>query len=418
MMTEEKLYKKWFNYKPHIVNGKLVSYYNSDEIREIKDDNGNPVDIAIIFSGRNRGKSFDISAKAIADGYYHKRHFAYCRRWKTEVTATDVENYFTDKVEFIKDMTDGQRTQVSAFRGKIYLANIDEKTEKVVRHEVIGYYFDINKSREKKSQQFPTIYKILYEEVFTKDGYCPDEPNKVLDFISTLKRNKEGQFIAYLISNTVSRVNPYINDWSLSKMYNQKSGTIDLYKLETTETDIEGNIIYYNIACEYLADSKSETNSETRKNRLLNRETIKSTLSNKWDVANQYPIIRNKNITKYPMLYSCVIYVKGFKYLCRVFRVPSDILERYNYYVENGEELEEEATETMVVLYVERKTTPIKYNERVFTDTPYLSKNCSIGFTCLNKRDRAFMRLLRERMVFFSNNLIGNEFYETIKGFN
>ena len=73
-MTEKQIIKKWFSND---------NYYNSDIIRNMQTESGHKCDIALIYSGRNRGKSFDISAKAILEAWNSKGSstFGYIRRY-------------------------------------------------------------------------------------------------------------------------------------------------------------------------------------------------------------------------------------------------------------------------------------------------------------------------------------------------
>lgn len=413
MKVKQKILNKWYNYKPHILNDKWVEFYNSDAITKIKDENNHPLDIAIIYSGRGRSKSFDISSKAILRAVEsdYNEHFAYVRRWKTDLTLSNVEDYFADKIDFLKDITNGECNCFIAKSKKIYIGFQDEQGNKTIMHQ-IGNYFDVNTANSMKSLQFPNIYSIIYEEVFTSDAYAPNEVQKLMNLISTLKRFKK-DFKIFLISNTVSRVNPYIDTWSLSKMYSQKSGTIDLYKLYTDEVDKDGKQIYWLIACEYLKDSLSEkeiNKKEQRKNRILNIRKLDSTLSNKWDEASQYPIIRNKTITNYDCLKTTIFENKGFKYMARVYSVPSNIQEIERCMIEN--ETYKESDEFITVCFVERKTTPIYADSRVVTDKPIITHLWTRGLVALTESDRILFDLIYDNRTFFCNNLVANEFMQ------
>lgn len=413
MKVKEKILKKWYNYKPHLLNGKWVEFYNSDTISNIKDEDGHPLDIALIYSGRGRSKSFDISSKAIlrAVESEYSEHFAYCRRWKTELALVDIESYFDDKIEFLLDITSGECDCFIAQKRAIYIGKIQDDGSKKPLHQ-IGNYFDINTANSKKSLQFPKIKTIIYEEVFTQDPYCPNEVQKLMNLISTIKRFKD-DFKVYLISNTVSRVNPYIDTWGLKNMYNQKAGEIDLYKLYTDEVDANGKQIYWLIACEYLKDALSEkeiNKKEQRKNRLLNIRTLDSTLSNKWDEVNIYPIIRNKTITRYECLKTMIFENRGFCYIARIYSVPSNIQE-IEIALINGEQFNE-SENYITVCYIERKTTAILPDSRLVTDRPIITDLCTRGCVALSESDEILFSLINNNRTFYCTNLLANEFIQ------
>lgn len=415
-MTEKAIIKKWYNYKPFIKNGKLVEYYNSDIVKNLKDDTNKQVDICIIFSGRDRGKSFDVSSKAIlkavqTQGEYN---FGYVRRNKNELTRENIESYFADKIEFLKDISDNTYDTFIYSSNWIYVAKTNTETDTIEKGFKIARVFSLYGANKYKSMQFPTIQELIIEEVFTDELYIKDEPNKVLNLISTIARGNR-HITTWLISNTVSRVNPYISDWSLDKLYTQQPNTIDMYKLLTNELDVNGNAIYYLIACEYIKDSLSEeqtSKQELRKARMLNKKLNTSTLSNKWDERAMFPIISNKFICDYDCLYTCVFTNRGFTYLARIYDVPINIQECYSAYI--NDEKYSLSDDTMNVCYIERKTSQI-LNDRVFSDKPIIAPNYTRGIHCLNDTEMLLCKLIEIGRTFYATNLIGNEFSQNYR---
>ena len=66
-MDRKALFKKWNAHKEHT--------YDLSETFDPKDDEGRHPDIAFIYSGRNRGKSFEVAAQFLADAYYSNKKF-------------------------------------------------------------------------------------------------------------------------------------------------------------------------------------------------------------------------------------------------------------------------------------------------------------------------------------------------------
>lgn len=406
MKLNKKALDKWFDYKPRIIGNKYVEFYNSSLIWEHEED----IDIAMIYSGRNRGKSFDVSAKAIVralltDG---KEQFGYMRRFKDELSTESVEGYFSDKLEFLTDVTDGQLDSIICFNKSIYVGKVQE--DGTVKKEFkIGKCFAINTARSYKSIQFPDITVLIGEEIFTDDVYCPDEPNKVLNLISTIERNRKIR--TYLISNTISKINPYASDWCLTGLNTQKTGTIDIYKLNTGEVDVDGKPIYKKIACEYLKDALSENDTnkkEQRFNRLLNKRILTSTLSNKWDEKTLYPVMRNKFITQFDLVDRVVFTNKGFSFLCSIFTVPVNVQQCYEKYL--YEEKYKLSQDTMLVAFVERKSSSIIDGTRVFTDEAVVSPYYTRGLIAFTEADMNIFKLIESGRTFYANNLTANEF--------
>ena len=67
-MDRKKLFEKWYKNKQHD--------YEIQETLSVTDEY---LDIVWVMSGRDRGKSFEISSQLIADAWYDKKLFGYIR---------------------------------------------------------------------------------------------------------------------------------------------------------------------------------------------------------------------------------------------------------------------------------------------------------------------------------------------------
>ena len=95
--------------KPYGTPAPLIAYNNpifekENPISEDRIVTDEYLDIVWVMSGRGRGKSFEISSQLIADAWYDKKQFGYIRR--NDCTIYDVEQYFADKEDFIKDIAE------------------------------------------------------------------------------------------------------------------------------------------------------------------------------------------------------------------------------------------------------------------------------------------------------------------------
>ena len=61
-MDRAKLFKKYAKHPKHT--------YEVSETLSVTDDTGRHPDVLVIYSGRDRGKSFEISSNCIADAWY------------------------------------------------------------------------------------------------------------------------------------------------------------------------------------------------------------------------------------------------------------------------------------------------------------------------------------------------------------
>lgn len=151
---------------------------------------------------RANGKSFQARRKVLENNVDYKEKFVYLRRWKDDIKASEVENWFNLKqIKEYFPTADG----VVAWQNKIYTYHVNEKGIKE-RDEWIGWYLALNeaeryKSWEQLSESGVTV--IVYEEYITDKVYLDDEPNKLQQLVSTIFRHEEGKVI--LIGNTIPK---------------------------------------------------------------------------------------------------------------------------------------------------------------------------------------------------------------------
>ena len=93
-MERVKLFKKYSKHPKHT--------YELKDTMSYTDDTGRTPDIAFIYSGRDRGKSFEITTQCLADAWFDDKQLAYIRRH--EDTQQMIQEYFEDKHQFISDM--------------------------------------------------------------------------------------------------------------------------------------------------------------------------------------------------------------------------------------------------------------------------------------------------------------------------
>jgi hypothetical protein len=117
-----------------------------------KDDEGRTPDIAFIYSGRNRGKSYEVTMRLLCDAWYRDRTFIYVRRHVA--TAFQIESYFADKLDLIHDMTDGLADGIMAKRGQLFFYKIVETNDGTAKREEVkrvGYYMPLSGQGNHKS---------------------------------------------------------------------------------------------------------------------------------------------------------------------------------------------------------------------------------------------------------------------------
>ena len=398
-MDRDKLFKKYYKSKFH-----------DYEIEETISSSEQPIDIAFVYSGRNRGKSFEISSQLIADAWYDKRLFGYIRR--NDATVFDVEQYFQDKCDFIKDMTDGLYNGITRQKGKLKFYKDEVDTETGESHRIYGedcgYFFALSRQASYKSLQYPEVYNLIYEEVLTDGTYLSSEPEKLMNLYSTVRRSKDN-FRMWLVSNTVSVVNPYSNSWGIYLAKN-KPGDIRLSKLYLGSTAEDGTEQYLLIAAHYLQDKNTLSKEELKKKKRRIRTAISS---NKWDELKLFSVIGLKFMRQYSIEETVVFEFDDLMFQGDIVEVPNNIFDIYSAEEEDEVPI---SKDFMPILYIRRKTSEPYSNTRVYTNNAErMSEYVSKGFKIIYNIDKAVDELLKRGWVIGADNLTMNDFY-TILG--
>lgn len=394
-MTREKLFKKWNSNSQHGYD--LSETFNGATVID-----GRPIDIAFILSGRNRGKSFTISTECIADAWYDDKQFGYIRRH--DATIYDTEAYFADKNDFIKDMTDGAFDHIARAKGKLYFASYTYDQETGEQRQSLGKecgnFFALSRNSAYKSLQYPNIYNLFYEEVMADEPYLQGEPSKLLNLVSTIKRNKT-DFKVYLISNLISPVSPYSTEWGIN-IGSLKPDNINLVKLYLGSYDSKGEEDFLVIACHYLKDKNDLSKEDLKKKRNRVRTGI---ASNRWDEKTLYPTMPFNFLKgKANKIDKCVFEWDDVMFMVDIMEVPDNIHLMYRDEIEASKE-------TMPILYIQRKTTEPYQDTRLYTNNPerfgpYVSR----GFQLIYKIDKVVEILSKRGYFFGADNLTVNSF--------
>lgn len=396
-MKREDLFKKYSKHPKHT--------YEIKETLSAADE----INIAFVYSGRDRGKSFEISSQCIADAWYDNKQLGYIRRH--DATIYDVELYFNDKHDFIRDMTDGQYEGITRKNGRLVFYSEVEKDGimKKVPGKECGFFFALSRQGSYKSEQFPEVYNLIYEEVLTDDSYLRAEPEKILNLYSTVLRNKpRNETHLWLISNLVTAVNPYSKAWGIMLSRN-KPGDIRISKLYLGSYNEKGEEDHYIIAAHYLENLNDLDKKDLKKNRIRVKTGV---ASNKWDELHLYTTIDLSFMRQFKPQATAIFEHDDMMIQCTVLDVPDNI---YDVYVQDDEDETVEpipfSKTSMPVLYFRRKTTPIKPGTRIYSNnaerfSPYVTK----GFKVLCPLDHIIKSLYDRGWSIGADNLTMNDF--------
>lgn len=340
-------------------------------------------DILLILGERSNGKSFAVKETIIKDAYKNDIQFAYIRRYSEDIKDYLMTEYFDDCIlnknghQYIKEWTNGEYTTITAYQKNVYFANYDEESGKVIKGKKIGRMFGLASSEHYKSLSFPSIKNLVYEEFITDGYYLPNEPKKLLNLMSTILRHDKGKL--YCVGNKISRMCPFFGEWQLVKIPKQKSGTVDIYRVNDEDSTTRIGV--------YMTHSMKINSG------MFFGNANKAISKGEWETDEQPHIKGHRD--DYKCIYTVVMKYDKNMFLC--------------------EFLQNIINPDLFTWYITPKTTPIQDNTRVVSNNYNISNLCTIGFVALNKNENIIFNMLKQGKVCYSDNLTGTEFKQCYK---
>lgn len=401
LMLEEirhRLLKKFGKLPPE-------KYYNILDLLYEADTEG--FNYLFPLGARTAGKSYQCKEVVLWEAYHEcvysiyertgkkvpldRWQFAYIRRWDKDIKLKEVLNYFNSHV-MVKDskkktrveiITEGEYNLIEAWQGEIFFSKRDAITNKVEKGKKIGYIFAVNIAQRYKSQEFPLIKSMIFEEFIPDDGrYCSDEVKLFTSLVSTIERGNPCR--KFLIGNTNYTYSPYFKAWGLRKVVGQPPKSIERYAIDTGESDeITGNKIVIKLIVE-ITDEAGVADYSTL------GELRKSVSHGIWAIQ-VYPHLEHE-YEEYQNYYEVLIDDKGSQLVMKLLRYEDD----------------------NPFLYVEPYTNgkPIK---RVITEKFSTSPFVTVNLDKVTKYDELVRSLVLNKKIAFCSNVIGEEFYHLVE---
>lgn len=333
----------------------------------------------ILLGQRSNGKSYAVKERAVKNAYEEGREFVYLRRYEEDIREYACEMYFADLD--VSKITKGEFDALQVFRKKVYFSKKDENGEPT-RCIQIGYIQSLNKAERAKSLNFGNADTIIYEEFITENTYLNNEPDRLMNFVSTVFRNRMG--VVCLVGNTISRICPYYGAWGLIHVNTkQKPGSVDIYSHD-------------------LDDGQTVNIGVYRTDALGVQSGMFFGKSNKMISKGEYYTENFKRLDK-PLDNYNICYSVVYKHDLSVFLLH--LISDYDNAIG-------------LTWYCEPKTTPIKDGSRVIANNNlYLPKRVlwTATFKGLNADEQKAFDLLDAGYIVFNENLTGTEFYQCLK---
>lgn len=155
----------------------------------------------MVLSNRGGGKTYDCTCWAIDDYKKKKAQCVWVRRYQTEIDEMLLNGKFFDAV---REKYPEDELKIEGNLGYI-------------NGEVFIYFIALSTSRQLKSNNYPFVNKIIFDEFIIDKGrvtYLKAEVEVFLDLYETVARLRDN-VRAVLLANSISIVNPYFLFWNI-----------------------------------------------------------------------------------------------------------------------------------------------------------------------------------------------------------
>ena len=155
----------------------------------------------MVLSNRGGGKTFHFTRWGIDDFKKNKKQTVWVRRYQTEIDEMLLNGKFFDAV---REYYPGDELKIEGNLG-------------LVNGEVAFYFIALSTSRQLKSNNYPFVNKIIFDEFIIDKGrvtYLKAEVEVFLDLYETVARTRDN-VRAVLLANAVTVVNPYFLFWNI-----------------------------------------------------------------------------------------------------------------------------------------------------------------------------------------------------------
>lgn len=188
-----------------------MSYYDGTKLLSLSDLNGEKPEIYICTGNRTAGKTTYFNRLMVNRYLNNGSKFALLYRYNYELKGS-ASKFFDDiRGLFFRDH---YMTEKSMAKGAFYQLKMDDK--------VCGFSIALNSADivKKYSHVFNEVDAILFDEFQSEaNRYCPEEITKFRSIHTSIARGqgKQVRYVpVYMLSNTVSIINPYFVEMGIS----------------------------------------------------------------------------------------------------------------------------------------------------------------------------------------------------------
>lgn len=199
-------------------------YYDGTKLLSLKDIDGITPELFLCSSNRSAGKTTYFNRLLV--NRFLKKQAQFCLLYRFNYELDDVANKFFSEIKNLF-FNDYEMSSVSCSKGIYHKLFIKHKSEK--EPKLIGFAIALNNADQlrKYSHYFSKVDSILFDEFQSESGhYCDKEMIKFQSIHTTIARGggKQCRYVpVYLLSNSVSILNPYYAALGISDRLNDKT---------------------------------------------------------------------------------------------------------------------------------------------------------------------------------------------------
>ena len=183
----------------------------------------------LIIGERSNGKTYAVLKYGVEQFVKTGGQLAILRRWREDIIGKRAQSIFSSLVANgeISKITNGEYNNIYYNSGRYYLCYYEEG-KAIHEDEPFAYVFALSDMEHNKSNSYPNITNILFDEFITKFVYLKDEFILFMNSLSTIIRDRDNVKI-FMCGNTVNKHNPYFQEMGLTNALKMEQGNIDTY---------------------------------------------------------------------------------------------------------------------------------------------------------------------------------------------
>lgn len=238
----------------------------------------------LIVGKRSNGKSYACLYKGLERYFNEGKQIAYIRRWRDDITGANGHTLFDMFVHngkgenVIEKLSNGLYNNVYCYSGRYYMVKEDPSGKQIKQDKPFCYAFSINSSEHYKSNSYPFIGTIIFDEFIPMQGIgLPDEFSLFMNLLSTIIRDpSRTDILLFMVANTVNWDSPYFAEFGINNVRNMKQGTIDYY--------VYGNSPC-SLAIEYCEDNRDKESKKNDRFFAFDSPTLKMITEGTWEMS-------------------------------------------------------------------------------------------------------------------------------------